>query len=68
VDKADAAETLVYCALHNFCELRRLPLPPSISTKGNRDILCGFDNPVPHSVDGRAAKDARIAMKDILFA
>jgi hypothetical protein len=67
VDKA-AAKTLACCVLHNFCELRRLPLPPSTSFEGNRDSLCRFDNPVPHSVDGRVAKDVGTAMRDVLFA
>lgn len=67
MDKAAATEILAYCVLHNFCKLRKLLLPPSTSTNGNRDILCGFDNLVPHSINGRAAKDAGIAMRDVLF-
>jgi hypothetical protein len=66
VDKV-AGETLACCVLHNFCEMRRLPLPPSTSSHGNKDILVEFDNPVLHLVDGRAAKDVGIAIRDVLF-
>jgi hypothetical protein len=73
VDKA-ASETLACCVLHNFCEMRRLPLPPSSSSssssssQGNMDVLVGFQNPVPHLVDGRMAKEAGKTMRDVLFA
>jgi hypothetical protein len=67
VDKA-AGETLACCVFHNFCEMRKLPLPTSISTQENRDVLVGFHNPVPHSSDGNAAKEAGKAMRDELFA
>jgi hypothetical protein len=48
--------------------MRKLPLPTSISTQENRDVLVGFHNPVPHSSDGNAAKEAGKAMRDELFA
>jgi hypothetical protein len=66
VDKA-AVETLACCVLHNFCEMRRLPLPPSTSTSESTDLLVGFDNPVHHLADGRAAKEAGKVVRDALF-
>ena len=66
VDKV-VVETLAYCIHHNFCEMRKLPLLPSTSTKRNRDMLMGFHNVVPHSVDGRATKEASKAIRDDLF-
>jgi hypothetical protein len=66
VDKA-AKETLACCVLHNFCELWKLPLPPSTLAQRSHDNLVGFTNPVPHLVDGRAAKDAGTAVRDVLF-
>ena len=60
-------ENLACCVFHNFYEMRRLPLPPSTSSHGNKDILVGFDNPILHLVDGRAAKDTRIAIRDVLI-
>jgi hypothetical protein len=67
VDKA-VAKTLACCIHHNFCEMRKLPLLPSTSTEGNKDMLMGFHNAIPHSADGRAAKEASKTIKDDLFA
>jgi hypothetical protein len=67
MDKA-VGETLACCVLHNFCELRKLLVPISISSQENRDTLLGFDNPVPHLPDGNATKEAGKTMRDELFA
>jgi hypothetical protein len=67
VDKA-TQEILACCVLHNFCEMKKLPLPISISTQENTNILVGFDNPVLHLPSGNSAKEAGKAMRDELFA
>jgi hypothetical protein len=67
-ENKSAGETLACCILHNFCKMRRLPIPITISIQRNKNILEEFDNPIPHLADGRTAKEVGKAMRDYLFA